>query len=104
MNAAMLHTALALLSGALALLLCHRAMPRLHSARGRWHAICVSVLALALMVSVPFLLALAAAEAPVSWPLALHFALVQLYAACRLRHALQLSDSTWSRDGAGCRV
>ena len=96
MNPFIVHTTLGLTQLIVALMLCHRALPRVRDARGQWHAMCIALLALALAISGPITLARAMVEAPIQWQLVLRDGIMVLYAVCRLRHALRLSDCTWS--------
>lgn len=75
--------------GLLAILLWHKAEPRLLEMRGRWQAICAMALGFVLALSFPIAFSRPlAADGPMHWQLTVRDFCLVLYAACLYRHAM----------------
>jgi hypothetical protein len=80
-----------------ALLLLHRGIPRVIDARGHWQAYCHCILAFVLILGFQPWLERGLHGAPLNGWSAGRDALLLLYAFCRYRRAIGMSETTWSR-------
>lgn len=84
-----LDSGLAFLQGLFAILLWHRAEPRMRQARGTWQAMCTLALGFVLASSFPLALSRSLDHTdPLHWQWTFRDALLVLYAACLYRHAM----------------
>lgn len=90
------HLLLATANGTMAWILWHSAVPRVKHARGDWHGACMLLLGFILAVISSYLLQMAWEGRQLEWERATIASLLLVYAGCRLRYALRLSDCTWS--------
>lgn len=83
--------ALAFGQGLLALMLWHRAEPRMREARGPWQSLCTLALGFVLAWSFPLVFSRALSDAHhTNWQWTIRDAFLLLYAACLYRHAMTL--------------
>lgn len=91
-----LHLALAVALAYQAVMLLHRAIPRVIDARGPWQAWCHVLLAGVLILGFQPLLERAIAGAEINGWRIVRDALLLAYAFCRYRRAIAMSDATWA--------